>query len=258
MSLLTAFILGIIQGFTEFLPISSSGHLALAQHLLGIDHLENLLTFDIVCHLGTLLAIFCLLSRNIATLLWEDKRVLFQLIFATFLLIPAALLSKQLAALFHRIDLLGFFFLVTASLLLLAHKFHRPASQENLQKRWWKDSLLIGAVQTFAVLPGVSRSGATISAARLLGWPAQEAVVFSFLLAIPAILGAALLETVKAQETLLASTISSGCYLIGFITSFAAGLLALWVVKQLVDKDKMHYFAWYCIFLGIFTIAATW
>lgn len=260
MTLFEALLLGIVQGLTEFLPVSSSGHLALAQYLLGMEHLESYLPFDIVCHLGTLLAIVCIFFRQILKTLLRDHNRLLQLLLATALLFPLALASKPLAALFDRIDLLGVFFLITAALLLLGHYCYRPATAQQLTDRRWRDSLVIGGLQALAILPGVSRSGSTISGARLLGWPAEESVAFSFLLGIPAILGAATLETSKILFTAGysgASVIPLGCYLIGFFASFATGLLALWGLIRIVCKEKLHYFAWYCILLGVVLLFIT-
>lgn len=258
MTLFEALLLGIVQGLTEFLPISSSGHLALAQYFLGMENLANYLSFDIVCHLGTLLAIICLFFRQIIKILLIDHARLLQLLLATALLFPLALVSKPLASLFGRIDLLGFFFLITAALLLLGHYCYCPATPQLLTNSRWRDSLVIGGLQALAILPGVSRSAATISGARLLGWSAEDSVAFSFLLGIPAILGAATLETSKILlSTEYTSTIPLGCYFIGFLTSFITGLLALWGLIRIVCKEKLHYFAWYCILLGVVLLFMT-
>jgi undecaprenyl-diphosphatase len=256
MSIFTALLLGIIQGFTEFLPISSSGHLALAQYLLGFHAMEELLSFDIVCHVGTLLSICCVFYKRIFAAT-QNKTLFLQIALATLLLVPIALLSKPIASLFNRIDLLGYFFMVTAILLFSAHYIGLQRKGAKA-RHTWRDSLLIGAAQSLAIFPGISRSGSTISAARLIGWSNEEAVTFSFLLGMPAIAGAAALEWLKYQTSSAAlAVIPLDCYIAGFFASFATGVLALLAVIQLVSKEKLHYFAWYCLAVGIFTLAIT-
>lgn len=247
-----AFLLGIIQGITEFLPISSSGHLALGRYALGYLPSKEYLFFDLVCHLGTLAAIFLIfhpLSNQT-----KNKYVSFlPLFYGTLPLFPLALLIKPLKNLFTDPHLLGPCFLISSALLFSGIYFRFPSTLRSSSARW-KDSLIIGTFQAVAVFPGISRSGATISAAQLLGWTKEEAIRFSFLLAIPAILGASVLEGVQIWSTpSLIFAVSPLDYMIGFCTSLVVGYGALKLVIWLILKDHWIYFAWYCFLLGLAT-----
>lgn len=245
MSLLHALILGLVQGITEFLPVSSSGHLMLAQHFLGFQNLSELVFFDLVCHLGTLLSIFTIFWKDIQETL-RSKKILGSLFLATLPLVPLVFFIKPLKSIFDRLDLLGFFFLITACLIWLGTRF----GQSKRETRW--DSLSIGLFQALAIFPGVSRSGSTISGARLVGWPVEKAISFSFLLAIPTILGGFILELRHAiNETLTLPLIP---LIIGFLVSYLAGLLALKILIRQATKKSLIPFAWYCFFLGIFSL----
>ncbi len=252
MTILQAILLGIIQGLTEFLPVSSSGHLTLVQHFLGFDHLDNLIVFDLVCHLGTLLAICIFFSTEIKELFTTKKTKLLQIILGTlplFLIVP---IMKPIESLYNQLFLLGPFYLLTAAFLYIGVKWGREKPPEALKERPFKDSLWIGLSQTLALLPAVSRSGSTISTAFLLGWTKKDAVTFSFLLSIPAVLGGTTLKLAQLvfnEESTL--SIATAPYLAGFMTSFLAGLLGLFLLVKLVSKEKFLYFSWYCLLLGI-------
>lgn len=255
MSTFEAIILGFIQGLTEFLPVSSSGHLKLAQFFLGFQNLNRYIIFDLVCHLGTLLAIFLVFFKQIAATL-SDRLRFSQIILATLPLFPLVLMMKPIRAVFDQPQYLGYCFLITAILLYAGIKYGSQASREVQQKRKWIDPLTIGLFQAVAVFPGISRSGSTISSARLLGWAPQDALSFSFLLSIPAILGGATLEILHLLTTSEQSqlpSISWITYAAGFLTSFLVGYAALRLLMQLALKDRFVYFAWYCLFLGITT-----
>jgi len=256
MTLLEAFFLGLIQGLTEFLPVSSSGHLELAQYFLGFEQLQNYLFFGLVCHLGTLGAIIYIYFPEIKKGVIHHKSLLIKLLLGTLPLFPLVLLIKPIKAFFDRPEYLGFCFLVTSALIFasVSLRFDLPLTQN---KRRRLDPLIIGIFQAFAILPGISRSGATISAARFLGWNKEEAIRFSFLLAIPAICGGTILELrhLWNQPASLPVNMQIGQYMIGFGTSFAVGCLSLHLLQRLMVNDKWHYFAWYCLFLGL---ATTW
>lgn len=243
---LEAIFLGIIQGITEFLPVSSSGHLKLVQSLFGFQNLQNYIVFDLVCHLGTLLAIFLMFRKEI----FSVNRTRFQqVILGTLPLFPLLLIMKPIKALFNQPEYLGYFFMLTALLLYLGIRLgnERPTHAT-------RDPLIIGTFQAMAILPGISRSGSTISAAKMLGWSSQEAITFSFMLAIPAILGGTILELfqiVKHSESI--AHISPTQYIFGFLTSFGVGYYALNLLRSLASKQKFMYFVWYCLLLGIFT-----
>lgn len=249
-----ALLLGIVQGITEFLPVSSSGHLALGQYFLGLENLQNPILFNLICHLGTLFAIFAVFSPHIQESLKRPNKRLWQVIVGTLPLIPLVLILKPLKALFDKPYLLGPCFIATASLLFISLYYRFPPPLQQNKPRW-RDPLTIGLFQALAILPGLSRSGATISAAYLLGWQKNEAIQFSFLLAIPAILGAAIVEGWEAWQapTSILSLVNPWTFIVGFFTSFLVGYFSLKIFIRLVIQDKWIYFAWYCLLLGIFT-----
>lgn len=256
MTTFDAVILGIVQGLTEFLPVSSSGHLKLAQFLLGLHSLDKLILFDLACHLGTLLAIVLVFYKDLKSALTSNFRLLMLVGIATLPLFPLVWLLKPIKSLYASPGVLGFFFLATAAILFLGIWLGRTQSRPTppLQSKW--DALRIGLWQALAILPGISRSGATISGARMLGWDYIDAVRFSFLLAIPAILGGTVLELFswwKAPESVAALPL--GYYGVGFAFSFATGYAALRLLMASGAKSKFSYFAWYCLFLGLATTA---
>ncbi len=250
-----AIILGIIQGLTEFLPVSSSGHLALVQHFLGFKNLNDYVFFDVICHLGTLIAIFIVFHAKIKEMLFQNRILFLQIVISTLLLFPFVLIIKQIKSVFDQLQYLGFFFLITALLLYLGDRFGYQKNNVQIENTKWRDALSIGLFQVLALLPGVSRSGATISGARLMGWDTEKAINFSFLLAIPAILGATTLEVFHIlKESSPLPEISNVTYLAGFITSLAVGYFALLLLIRLADKRKFHYFVWYCTVIGLLTL----
>lgn len=250
MSTWEAIILGVIQGLTEFLPVSSSGHLELGQIFLGFNNLHHYIFFNLICHMGTLCAIFYLLFPQIKQSLTTHKERLGYLVLATLPLFPLVFVLKPIKAVFDQPQYLGLCFLFTALLLF--------SSQMDIKRRSKSrkfDSITIGCFQALAVFPGISRSGSTISAARLLGWSNEEAVSFSFLLAIPAILGGTALELLQLfmHSNVEGPSIHLLTFAVGFITSFAVGCLALKLLIRMLAEGKWIYFAWYCLFLGIVT-----
>lgn len=248
MTLVQAIVLGIIQGLTEFLPISSSGHLIIVQYFLGLEHLEKYVTFNLICHLGTLVAVILMFYPSIKTVM-QDKKQIFHVILATLPLFPLALIVSKLKIFFNQIELLGFFFLLSAFFLYLGNRLSSSICFKPNQK--WRDSLLIGISQAFAILPGVSRSGATISMARILGWNMETAIFFSFLLSIPAILGGMTLESISLLKSNQSQMLPISCYLAALFTSFIVGYGALKLLITLGKKGKFNLFSWYCLFLGI-------
>jgi undecaprenyl-diphosphatase len=253
MTIWQAFLLGLIQGITEFFPVSSSGHLALGQYLFGFENLHHYLLFDLVCHLGTLVAIFYTFSPIIKQNLPTHSHTFWQVVLGTLPLVPLVLILKPIKSLFDHPQLLGPCFLISAFLLFASLYWRFPSSSKN--KAWWQDSLMIGLFQAIAILPGISRSGATISAAYLLGWKKENAIQFSFLLAIPAILGGTLLEgwQVWQTPTMLLSLLDPWSLIVGFCTSCLVGSFSLWIFIRLVIYDKWSYFAWYCLIIGMAT-----
>ncbi|PJD96323.1 MAG: UDP-diphosphatase [Parachlamydia sp.] len=255
MSTFEAIFLGIIQGLTEFLPISSSGHLKLMQALLGMQDLDQYILFDLICHLGTLGAIFIFFRAEIQSMLSSNRTRLMQLGLATLPLVPLAIFLKPIETFYQQPNLIGYFFLATALLLYLGIRFGKTLPPEAQQKSRWKAPFFIGCFQALAIFPGISRSGATISGARMLGWNMQEALTFSFLMAIPAILGGITIETLKLlTSSATLPSISFVSYSAGMLTALGVGYCSLFFLQRMIIHQRFIYFAWYCLGLGIAAI----
>lgn len=237
---LHALLLGIVQGLTEFFPVSSSTHLKLIKMACGIHDLP--LAFDLSCHLGTLFALIFYLRKDLFTLFFKEQKKLLYFILALLPLIPGYFLLSPIRKMAPNLHFLGLFLIVTALLLFLGQKI-----QLKKTPRFLSDSLLIGALQSTALVPGISRSASTISCAKLLGWSAKDAVRFSFMLAIPTIFGGELLEMARVGE--VAQFINPPC-LIGFFAAFFVGLGMVQIAMRILEKGNLNPFAWYCICLG--------
>lgn len=260
-----AALLGALQGLTEFLPVSSSGHLVLFHHMLGFSQAN--IFFDVMLHVGTLGAILTVYRKSIFHLVKEftsgtlkyfvtrqvssAQRMVGLLFIAT---VPTGiiglLLNDQINYFFSQPKSVSLMLLVTASLLQLPRFRSRKTNQSRLQsepelKIW--HALLIGIVQGLAVVPGISRSGATISTALLLGVRPVMAAEFSFLLSIPAILGAVVLKVGDISTVSSLTTVS-----VGIGTSFFIGLIALRLLLNLITKAKFFVFSYYCLLVAIF------
>ncbi|MFK8113090.1 MAG: undecaprenyl-diphosphate phosphatase [Rubripirellula sp.] len=246
-------ILAIVQGIAEFLPISSSGHLVVLGALMG--KLSSSPALEIILHVGTLGSILVVFWKRILDLLRSDKRVIPLLIVGT---IPAGIVgltikSKFEVVLLRNPPLVGVMLLLTAAMLILLGRL-KPREGEYQRMSLW-GAFLVGCFQAFAILPGISRSGSTILGGRLLGLKNEDSVTFSFLLAIPAILGASVLTCKDLLETGLAGIPFSALELaVGAITAFAVGVFALrWLIGW-SRQDRLHWFAWWCIPVGILVI----
>lgn len=242
-SLIQAFILGLIQGIAEFFPISSSAHLKFARFLMGIPDSPNWLYFDLACHVGTWLALLIFLRKEvIETLLDWRKIVLFSIALAP--LVPAYFLLKPLLG---SLPNTGYFLIATSGLLFLGLLKYKPRGRK------WTNVLFIGVMQALALLPGISRSGSTIAAARFCGWSWLDGAKFSFLLAIPTILGGEVLESMKLfrGET---TGVELGPCIVGLCTSFAVGLIAVRFVFWFYAREIVKPFAWYCLGIGLYMI----
>ncbi len=249
MNIFESIILGIIQGLTEFLPISSSGHLVLAQHFLGFE-MEGIL-FEITLHLGTLLSILIYYQKELKDICIkaingdvEKKKYVFYL-FISF--IPIAFIglfySNFIESLFiPSIVILALFFngLIIATTFFIRRK--------SVKKITFLIAVFIGVSQVFALMPGISRSGVTISTALLLGVMHNEAAKFSFLLAIPGLLGAGFFQIINID---ISSNISLISLMIGFISAATTGYFVINFLLQLISKGKFYYFSFYCIFISI-------
>lgn len=246
-SYLQAIILGIIQGITEWLPISSSGHLALAQHFLGI---VQPVSFDIVLHLGSLVVVFIVFYKDIRKLvegiLKRDPYFLKYFGFLVLGSIPIAFVglvfNDFIKGAFGDLRMIAFSFMLTA-VILFASRFPKKKEKELN----WKNVFIIGCGQALAILPGVSRSGTSISTGLMQGVERNQSARFAFLLFIPAILGASLLELNGIKEL-------SGQWselLLATLMTVLVGYMSLKLLLMIIKKQKFSYFAWYCLFLGI-------
>ncbi|MEM9052566.1 MAG: undecaprenyl-diphosphate phosphatase [Bacteroidota bacterium] len=260
MSILEALILGIIQGLTEFLPVSSSGHLELGKAILG-DDLEagESMLFTIALHGATALSTVVVFRKDIAELFkglfefkWNESTK-----FAAFIVVSmvpvffvGVLLKDEIELLFEgNLLLVGCSLIFTA--LLLYSTTRIPAKEGKVT---FGKALLIGVSQAIAVLPGVSRSGSTISTALLTGVSRERAARFSFLMVLPVIFGAMILEYKDFVEEGATQNIDTLVLLTGFIAAFVSGILACQWMIALVKKSKLDYFAYYCLLVGAIAI----
>ncbi len=251
MSWVHAVILGLLQGVTEFFPISSSAHLTMARLFLGIENGEAQVLFDLSCHLGTLVAVLVFLKEEIVGLFRSERKKLALLFIALFPLIPCYFLLKPLRDFVSRPEYLGLCLMATSGILFLGHKYRLRRENNDSMKRQISDVLWIGAMQSTALIPGISRSASTISAARILGWDARRAVRFSFLLSIPTIVGGnglELLKTAASSPTCLTVPLYLCCA--GVISSCAAGLFIIGRAIGFLESGRLKPFAWYCLIIG--------
>ena len=247
MTLFQAIILGIIQGITEFLPISSSGHLVLLQKIFRVA--EPSLTFGIVVHLGTLVAVFAVFWRDIVRLLRKPfQKLTFLLIIGT---IPAAIIGIAFKDFFEKIFIsgstIGFGFLLTGMVLLFADSIRY--GYKDLEETNYLDAIFIGVLQGVAIFPAVSRSGLTISAALFRNLDRDFAARFSFLLSIPAILGAAVFD-LKDVLDVGVENIDSLNLGVGFIFSAIFGYISIKYMISLLKRGKLKHFSYYVFVLG--------
>lgn len=269
MSFLTAVLLGLVQGITEFLPVSSSGHLALLQNFFHIEEADML--FDVLLHVGSLFAIFASYRKDIAGAMRGglgllgigrdrgrtnkrnlERRRLFLLLILGTLPLPLAFFLKDFAAgLYQKPVLVSLLLLVNGGILFVADRNARGGRL--LQDAGFSHALLIGVSQVAAVLPGVSRSGVTISAGLLCGFRRSFAVRFSFLLSIPAVLGAALVSLVDATQA-GASFGALPVYLGGMLAAAVSGYFSIRLLRYLAAQRNFGGFAYYCWGAGIVSL----
>lgn len=259
MSWFEALLLGLLQGLTEFLPVSSSGHLELGGVFFGLQDPDAFFTFNILVHGATFSSVVVVffndikeLAVNLFKFKWnaETRFVMLLLVSAVPVGIVGLLFEEQIETLFSgRIVLVGFMLLITATLLLLT-KLVKKGDKEITFGR----AVLIGLAQTVAVLPGISRSGATISMALILGIDRQKAIRFSFLMVLLPIFGANLLKLLSLSGEFSATGIGFSSLAIGVVSAFLAGLLACKWMLDIVRKGNIAYFSFYCLALGLAAI----
>ena len=258
MSYFQAILLGILQGLTEFLPVSSSGHLVLAGSLLGIGEEGRGVTFELAVHLATLLSVLIYFRRRLFGLVpslfrperREDRRLIFHICIGTIPVVLAGLfLKKYFEATYESPLFTSVMLCVTGIILFLPSWLSRGKSELRSNNELTpKSALLIGIGQAFAILPGISRSGSTIVAGMLAGVSPAVAAEFSFLLAVPAIAGAGL---IKATEMSRVDSSLIGQYIAGSVAAFILGLVAVYAVLTTIRKGKFQYFGYYCLAIGL-------
>lgn len=241
MSIAQSLFLGILQGLTEFLPVSSSGHLVIAQHFFNLD--TPPLLFDILLHIGTLGAVIVYFWK---TFLKTDRHQLKNIILATIpAVIVGVLLTPYLPAIFDSLFAVGLGLVCTALLLFASLKAKDRGTI--LSTTTSRQSFIIGSSQALALFPGVSRSGTTVVTGMMLGLTKKTAFGFSFLIAIPATIGALILQLTDITPNQIELT----PMVIGFFAAMFVGLLALRMLDVVISKTKLHYFGIYCLILGI-------
>jgi len=249
MSILEAVILGVVQGLAEFLPISSSGHLIMLQDFFGIE--ESTMMFNIVVHIGTLIPVLIVYRKELFAIIRQPfQRFTYMLVIATIpAVIAALLLGSNMEALFSNTTFLPVFFIVTALLLIYAES--RPDGRKRKKDMTYKDSLIIGCVQAIAIIPGISRSGATITAAIGRDINRDTAARFSFLLSIPAICGGFALEAMRLITTEDPGPGVGALPLIfGFFTAMLTGFLAISLLLELIRRRSLRIFSYYLLLLS--------
>ena len=254
MSLLYAIILGVVQGLTEFLPISSSGHLLLVEYFFGIE--EGNLFFNILLHLASLLAVIVVMRKE----LWEMIRRPFSkqtltIVSCCYVTILVVLILSFTMDKFTSIGYLGFGFFASALLILWTHFKSRYNEKHDIIKKEisFTDSVIIGITQGIATLPGVSRSGTTISTALILGNEKEKSANFSFLISIPIILGALIFDIIKEGGKSFASISAINC-IAGFIASFIMALLSIKWMYNIIKKRSWLGFSIYLFILSVFVL----
>lgn len=274
MTILESLFLGIIQGLTEYLPISSSGHLTLGSHLVGITDPETILPYTVLLHVATVLSTLVILHKEVFWIfkglfklppategtsfmqrLNDQQRYALAIIVS---MIPVGIVGlffkDYVEAAFEGLFIVGACLLLTAVLLAFSY-YAKPRQKKEISLR---DAFIIGLGQAFAVLPGLSRSGTTIATGLLLGNSKSNMAQFSFLMVIPPILGEALLETLEMMELGVSEAfggISPIALIVGFLAAFISGCIACKWMISIVRRGKLIYFAYYCLAAGIAAIA---
>lgn len=273
MDTLEALLLGLLQGLTEYLPISSSGHLTLGSNMFGIEEPETILPFTVLLHVATVLSTIVILHKEITWIfkglfkfdktnagkaglhkLNNQQRYALAIIVS---MIPVGIVGvffkDAVEDTFSSLLVVGCCLLLTAALLTFSY-YAKPKDKKEVSI---KDAFIIGLGQALAVLPGLSRSGTTIATGLILGNSKQNMAQFSFLMVIPPILGEALLETIDMFETGISASfggISPTALIVGFLAAFLSGCAACKWMISIVRRGKLIYFAYYCLAVGIATV----
>lgn len=250
MTISQAVIMGLIQGLTEFLPISSSGHLVIMHHLLGFE--EPPITFDVLVHLSTTAAVILAFWGDVRSILRHPRQKLVLLIVLAS--IPTAvigfLFKPVFEGFFSSLSVVGGGLLLTGALLWVSDRVSVP--RKGLEETSYFDALIIGTVQGLAITPGISRSGSTIAGGLLLGLNRDLAARFSFLLSIPAVLGAGMLKFKDLYSG--GSDLQFWPALAGALSAGLSGFLAILFLLRLVRQGRLHFFAYYCWAVGLLVL----
>jgi len=269
MTYLSAFLLGLVQGVAEFLPISSSGHLSIAQNLLNLETAVPEF-FDVLLHLGTLLAVFVAYWQEIREIIVEffrgagdlihhttptpvpaARRMILLIIIGTLPLFAVLPIRNAVQGLGDNMIFVGGALIATGFLLFASDMVRKGRKTE--RSATWRDVLIVGAAQAVATLPGISRSGTTITAGCFVGFERKFAVRYSFLMSIPAILGANILSIADALEASV-NMAELPMYLVGVVTAAVVGYLCIRLLKMIAEKGKFGFFAYYCWAVGVLTL----
>ena len=271
MSYISAIILGLVQGVAEFLPISSSGHLSLFQHFFQLTDVEHdHMFFSVLLHLGTLVAVFFAYRRDIAELLREffcmvhlrklpqgqtpdipARRMILMIIVATLPLLLVFPIKDRVELLYQNTFFIAFALVLTGTLLFVSDRM--PRGHKTAGTATMGDAILVGLAQAVAVVPGLSRSGTTISAGMARGFDRTYAVKFSFLMSIPAVLGANILSIVDAVKAGIDTSLLP-MYLVGVLVAMVSGYASISLLRLIARKGRFGGFAYYCWGAGLVTL----
>ncbi len=271
MTFLSSFLLGLVQGIAEFLPISSSGHLAIAQNLLGMSDAGTVPEFfDVLLHLGTLVAVFVAYWADIKDMVLEffrgagdlihhstpnpvppARRLILLIILGTLPLFVVLPVKDAVQSLSNSMVFIGAALIVTGVLLFVSDRVKK--GRKNERTATWLDVLIVGIGQAIATMPGISRSGMTITTGCFVGFERKFAVRFSFLLSIPAVLGANILSLADAAKAGI-NWAEVPVYLVGVVTAAVVGYLCIRLLRFIADRGKFGAFAYYCWAVGVLTL----
>lgn len=271
MTIWLAILLGVVQGLTEFLPVSSSGHLVLIQTFFGGSNPEaDYMLFDVLLHFGTLVSVFIAFWGDIRSLLAEFfgwirdgfklrnrpyRRFIVMVLITIIPMFPVLLVKDQLDALFSNTMFVGCALLVTAVVLMLSER--APRRRRDASNATWLDAFLVGCAQAVAVVPGISRSGSTICAGLFRGFSRDFAVRFAFIMSLPVVFGANLLEIGDAVAQAESTGIPVSMYIIGVAAAMISGLLAIRLIRLVTNKGHFRPFVVYCGLVGVLSIIAS-
>ena len=271
MTFLSSFLLGLVQGIAEFLPISSSGHLAIAQNLLGMSDAGTVPEFfDVLLHLGTLVAVFVAYWADIKDMVLEffrgagdlihhstpnpvppARRLILLIILGTLPLFVVLPVKDAVQSLSNSMVFIGAALIVTGALLFVSDRVKK--GRKNERTATWLDVLIVGLGQAIATMPGISRSGMTITTGCFVGFERKFAVRFSFLLSIPAVIGANILSLADAAKAGI-NWAEVPVYLVGVVTAAVVGYLCIRLLRFIAERGKFGAFAYYCWAVGVLTL----